>query len=272
MQLVQLQQAKSQFEALGYGVAALSYDSREILDDFAKRKAIDYPLLSDPQSQWLREAGLLNTEADGLLKGTSLPATLVVEPDGTVSHIYRESAYQDRITPSTLLEILAGAEPPPAENSPPPARPAVSQGQTETQVTAGSLFSVTAQLSLPKGWHVYAPGNETYIPVSLEFAPHPLLEIVGVDFPEPEHLKLMDEDVAVYEGRLTVHARVKVKSGKDIRDQLPELSQSPLEATLGYQCCTEESCFPPAEAKLRWTFHFLPLDLERSPEAIQHKE
>lgn len=271
MQLVQLQQAKEKFEALGYGLAALSYDKRELLDEFGARKGLDFPLLSDPQSLWLRSAGLLNTEAVGMLKGTSLPATLVVAPDQKITHIYRETAYQDRITPSTLLEILAGGQAPLAEAAP-PSEPALRTAQTETLVTAGSLFAVSVELALPQGWHVYAPGNDTYIPVSLEFAPHPLLEVVGVDFPKPEKLKLMDEEVAVYENRVRIHARVKVRSDKETRDKLPELAKAPLEATFGYQCCTEESCFPPASQTLKWTFHFLPLDLERSPETLQHKE
>jgi peroxiredoxin len=42
VQLVQLQQAKPLFEALGYKVAALSYDSPPLLDEFAQRKGIDY--------------------------------------------------------------------------------------------------------------------------------------------------------------------------------------------------------------------------------------
>lgn len=272
MQLVQLQQARADFESKGYGVAALSYDDRAILDEFAARKGISVPLLSDAHSRWLREAGLLNTEADGVLKGTSLPATLVIDPDRTVSHIFRESAYQDRITPATLLEILAAGATPEAAESPLPAKLEIVAGQTESKVTSGSLFAVTVRAALPNGWHVYAPGNENYIPLSLEFAPHPMLEVIGVDFPKSHTVRLLDEDVAVYEGRLEVLARVKVRADKATREKLPDLVKTPLKATLQYQCCTEATCFPPVSRELEWTLEHLPLDLDRSPETIQHKE
>ena len=38
------------FKKRGLGVAALSYDSPEVLKDFASRRHITYPLLSDPES------------------------------------------------------------------------------------------------------------------------------------------------------------------------------------------------------------------------------
>ena len=36
------------FAAKGIGIAAVSYDSPQILADFAGRRSITYPLLSDP--------------------------------------------------------------------------------------------------------------------------------------------------------------------------------------------------------------------------------
>ena len=54
----------SEIKKNGYGVASISYDSVEILKNFADRKKITYPLLSDPDSidceiadvaEWLSE-------------------------------------------------------------------------------------------------------------------------------------------------------------------------------------------------------------------------
>ncbi len=50
-QLLDLQRSKEECDRQGLGIAAVSYDSVAILADFAKRKRITFPLLSDPQSR-----------------------------------------------------------------------------------------------------------------------------------------------------------------------------------------------------------------------------
>ena len=47
----------------GIGVAAISYDSEEVLADFAQRRGITFPLLSDDDSEVITEFGILNTVA-----------------------------------------------------------------------------------------------------------------------------------------------------------------------------------------------------------------
>jgi peroxiredoxin len=64
-QLIQLQAAKERFQKQGIGLAGISYDSVEILKYFADRRKIDFPLLSDPDSQIIRKYQVLNAEAVG---------------------------------------------------------------------------------------------------------------------------------------------------------------------------------------------------------------
>ena len=45
-----------------------SYDSRAVLKDFAQRKDIQFPLLSDADSGIIRRFGILNTPGKGELK------------------------------------------------------------------------------------------------------------------------------------------------------------------------------------------------------------
>ena len=44
----------------GFGLAAISYDSAAILENFAARRNITFPLLSDPESKIIRDFGILN--------------------------------------------------------------------------------------------------------------------------------------------------------------------------------------------------------------------
>src|SRR5260370_39622281 len=45
----------------------------------------------------------------------------------------------------------------------------------------------------------------------------------------------------------------------------------PITGELKYQACDNTICYPPTSVPLRWELQVLPLDLKRSPEAIQHK-
>ena len=52
-----------ELESSGIGFAAISYDSVEVLADFAQRRGITFPLLSDDDSAVITEFGILNTVA-----------------------------------------------------------------------------------------------------------------------------------------------------------------------------------------------------------------
>jgi peroxiredoxin len=77
-----LQGAHQQFRQQGLGVAAISYDSEAILQDFTQRHRIDYPLLADPQSEIIRQYGVLNEQATGFTKGMAVPGYFYISPDG----------------------------------------------------------------------------------------------------------------------------------------------------------------------------------------------
>ena len=57
----------------GLKLAAISYDSVEILKSFADRRKIDFPLLSDPDSKAIRAYEVLNAEGTGQFKGMARP-------------------------------------------------------------------------------------------------------------------------------------------------------------------------------------------------------
>src|SRR3990172_6952141 len=62
-QLIDLQKARARFEQEGLKLAAISYDTVEILQAFADRRQIEFPMLADPDSQVIRAYGVLNAEA-----------------------------------------------------------------------------------------------------------------------------------------------------------------------------------------------------------------
>lgn len=270
MQLVQLQQALADFRQRGLGVAALSYDSPAILAEFSRRKGIEYPLLSDPQSEYLKAIGLRNDEATGIGQGVAIPAILYLDPQGVVQEVFLEESYRDRPTPASVLgslfpdtltpttqQSVAGAE--------------VRLAQSDTRVTVGSRFTLTVELEFPPGLHAYAPGTDEAIPVSLEFDQQPELQVESIDYPPGQPMQLFGVTVPTYQDKVRLQAVLKIDSSGEWRKTLKQPRPLAIQARLNLQTCTDQLCHPPSQAPLEWTLELVPLDGERSPDELQHK-
>ena len=113
----------------GIGVAAISYDSQEILAAFAREHGITYPLLSDQDSAAIEAWGILNTVAEEGLGpnkddpdvmadvqkyvavsgagefavGTPYPGTFMLDDSDRVKSRYFEEFYRDRNTTANVM-------------------------------------------------------------------------------------------------------------------------------------------------------------------------
>ena len=56
---MELQERLEEFRASGLGIVAISYDSEAVLSDFATRRGITFPLLSDDDSATIEAFGVL---------------------------------------------------------------------------------------------------------------------------------------------------------------------------------------------------------------------
>jgi peroxiredoxin Q/BCP len=65
-------------------VVGISYDSVEVLDAFAKKQKIEFPLLSDPDHKVIDAYGLLNKEAKGKAEGVPHPGTMILDKEGVI--------------------------------------------------------------------------------------------------------------------------------------------------------------------------------------------
>jgi peroxiredoxin len=108
---VQLQKKMPAFEALGIKMLALSYDEPDALKDFQDAYGITYTLLSDPESNVIREYEILNTliaEDDHPWFGIPFPGTYLTNSKGDISHKFFENNLVLRIGPEELLRAFAG--------------------------------------------------------------------------------------------------------------------------------------------------------------------
>jgi hypothetical protein len=103
---VQLQYAKQRFEKREIRLAAISYDSQAILNDFSVRHKIDFPLLADPDSKIIGSFNVLNAEATGKNKGMAHPGFFYIDSGGVIREKYFEAKYTDRFTPNNVIGKL----------------------------------------------------------------------------------------------------------------------------------------------------------------------
>jgi hypothetical protein len=271
---VQLQSAKQRFDKQGLRLLAISYDSQAILKNFADRHKIEYSLLADPESKIISSFHVLNTQATGMTKGMALPGYFYVDPAGTIREKYFEANYPDRFTANNVLtklfpelaeEVIQKVEAPHLR---------LELAQSDGTVVPGSRFNIEVRIGLPQDVHVYAPGTKGYKPIQLELSPSPDLELVSPVYPASKILFLpaIKEKVPVFEGEFRIRADVKISATREFVSSLGSGGKTlAISGQLAYQACDKTICYVPASIPVTWHVQVLPLDRQRSPEAIQHK-
>ncbi|MFT4934447.1 MAG: peroxiredoxin [Pseudoalteromonas distincta] len=108
-QLIDLRGAQEALKAKGYGLAALSYDSPEVLAQFATRRDIGYPLLSDPKSATIDAYGIRDPQypAGHMAHGVPQPAIFILSRDGVVQAKLAEEGYRNRPPTAVVLETVS---------------------------------------------------------------------------------------------------------------------------------------------------------------------
>jgi hypothetical protein len=273
MQLVQLQQAQQRFKDQGIGLAAISYDSQAILKDFAERQHITFPLLADPQSEIIRKYGVLNVEAKGMTQGMALPGFFYVDANGKVREKFFEAAYTDRYTANDVIAKLFPELTEQAARKIEAPHISLTLQQSDQVVVPGSRLTLIAEINLGADLHVYAPGVRGYIPIELKLEPAPDVRLQDVVLPEPKTLFLeaIKERVPVFEGRFRMTEDVTLSADRTFIRSLGQGKTISVKGSLKYQACDHTTCYTPTTVPVGWDFQVVPLDFQRSPEAIQHR-
>lgn len=146
--------------------------------------------------------------------------------------------------------------------------------QSDRTASPGGRITLVAEVRLPAGVHVYAPGTEGYQPIRLQIEPTPVVQLKEAVYPQPEVLELpaIQERVPVFDGIFRIKQDVRVSSARVFSSSLgAEGKTFAITGKLEYQACDDKTCFPPSSVPVEWQFLALPLDRQRAPEDIQHK-
>jgi hypothetical protein len=273
---VQLQGAKQRFAAQGLKFAAISYDSPAILKDFADRHGIDFPLLADPSSEIIRKFDVLNPQAKEMTKGMAYPGFFYIDANGIIREKYFTAKYTDRLTANNLIAKLFPELSAEASQSVEAPHLRLTLAQSDRSVIPGGRISLIADIEVPPDVHVYSPGVQGYKPIQLALQDLRGVELQPVAYPSARvlYLAAIHENVPVFEGKFRITQDVTVTPSKPadaVRSLVSEQRTISIAGELKYQACDQTVCYPPTSVPVSWQLQILPLDLKRSPGAIQHK-
>jgi hypothetical protein len=255
-------------------LAAISYDSEEILKYFAGRHNIDYPLLADPDSKTIKAYGVFNHEATGMQKGFARPGYFFIDPSGIIREKFFEARYRERLSGNSIIAKLfpeLGQEVTQTVEAP---HLQLLLEQSDSMGVPGTRITLVAEVRLPPDVHVYAPGTRGYKPIKLVLEAVPQLELKPVVYPTAKtlYLPVIKEQVPVFEGTFRIVQDVRVSSTSEFWGSLGKDGKTfALLGTLEYQACDKSICYAPTSIPVKWELHVFPLDRTRAPIEIRHK-
>jgi peroxiredoxin len=264
---VELQGRLTELRKEGLGLAAIMYDPVPVLADFAARRGITFPLLSDQGSATIKRYGILNTTVPetNQLYGYPFPGTFILNRDGVVTARFFEPTYQERDTINSVLARLGkNVEAPVLKTTAP--HLSIASYLSDSVAAPGTHFSIVLDITPEPHVHVYAPGVSGYKPIALAVQPQPWLIVREARFPKPDdyYFKPLNEHVAVFQKRFRMTQDVEIDASREAAAALKDLGTMTIGGTLSYQACDDKVCFNPQSVPLSWTITLRPLDTERA--------
>ena len=252
----------------GFAVAVITYDSMAILADFARRRGITFPLLTDQGSATIKSYGLLNTTVDSASTnyGVPFPGTFLVNRQGVVTARFFEEAYQERNTVASILLKLGdpGHEIDVQRIS--TEHVEITTYLSDQVVAPGTLFSIVVDVTPRPGMHVYAPGQHSYKVIALRLDAQPALLARPLQYPASEIyvFKPLNERVEVFQKRFRLVQDVALSGSPDARKALASVKTLSITGALEYQACDDKVCFLSRSVPVTYTLRVRELDTERA--------
>ena len=248
-------------------MAAISYDPVPVLAEFSARRAITFPLLSDPGSATIKRYGIFNVtvpESNQQTYGIPFPGTFMLNAQRVVTARFFEPAYQERNTVASMLARLGNRINAPGTKVSSP-QLEITSFATDAIVAPGTHFSVVLDIRPASRIHVYAPGVTGYKPIALTIEPQRWVSVRAAQYPRPEdyYFKPLDEHVQVYQRPFRIVQDIALDASPEAQAALKDVSALTLTGTLSYQACDDKICFNPQSVPLTWTVDVRQLDRER---------
>ena len=108
-QLVQLAKISDQFKDVGVNIAAMTYDSVEMLKSVEEDEGSEFTLLKDTDISHVNALGILNEdyEPGSRAYGVPHPGIFIITPDGVIRAKFAEEGFRARPDFDNVLEAAA---------------------------------------------------------------------------------------------------------------------------------------------------------------------
>ncbi|HYV19184.1 MAG TPA: DUF255 domain-containing protein [Verrucomicrobiae bacterium] len=117
-------------------------------------------------------------------------------------------------------------------------------------VRPGAAVPIEVSLTIKNGWHMNSskPTLDYLIPTKVTFTETGGATDEGIAYPPGEMVKLQfaDEQLSVYQGSVSIQARLRVPADK-------AAGALPIVARLNYQTCSDKACLPPETVEFKAT-------------------
>jgi DsbC/DsbD-like thiol-disulfide interchange protein len=131
--------------------------------------------------------------------------------------------------------------------APKPGHATILASPAEVNGAAGAKLALFVDVAPKPGIHVYAPGSEFYIPITVKLNAQPEIKAGKIAYPKSEILMLLNEKVPAFQKpfRLTQDITLdkSVKPGSTVT----------VTGTVNYQACDDKVCYPPESSPVSWT-------------------
>ena len=264
-----MQRSLDDIKQQGLGLAAISYDSPETIRAFGEKHGITFPLLADPGSKTIDAWGIRNREAAGRSAGIPHPGTFVIDRRGVILSRAFESAYQERDTAASILAALKQS----SERNAPGSGEVIgkylkAQVSVSDRVAApGHRVTLFVDVTPGPRIHVYAPGQQGYIPISLTLEPSPDYRLGAASYPTSREYLFapLNERVQVFDRPFRILQDVTLALTPALRQRASAKETLTVKGTLEYQACDDKVCFRPDSVLLTWSIALTPIVREPDP-------
>ena len=126
----------------------------------------------------------------------------------------------------------------------------------------GHKVSLLVDVSPKPKMHVYAPGQEGYIAITLRLDADPAFTAGKAKYPAGEKLfmKILNETQLVYAKPFRIVQDVTLALTREMRQRAAADGASlTIKGTLRYQACDDKICYLPANVPVEWRVKLTPL-------------
>ena len=124
------------------------------------------------------------------------------------------------------------------------------------RIGSGARASLFVEIAPKPKMHVYAPQQDTYVPVSLALKENRAFRAERPVFPKPEKFFFapLKETQLVYSSPFKIAVDVTLASAATLRQAgIKPATTLQIEGTLRYQACDDEICYLPESVPVAWT-------------------